>query len=346
MVFLILPCPAKGGQASNNDNLNKILHWLPADSETLVVYRRPFTIQSLNQSEGLPEEFADSLRSRLVRLPLPMQRNQIIPRSFLEGKIISLQVEAGKHFRSANAAAKSQRGTYQSCSVTVFNPDGTDSLNDAFVLARQCAKESFFDQGYEVLVLPEYDNVLVDAYPLDFYFCSPSKSGILVCATSKEIMHEVLSRMKNGNRRASKSASTFHRAFPDEWPEWTLVNREADIWALRHYDRANAPFDLSSAYYLGTVDKSTYRDEAASGIVFEYSKSQGQAKINYLSNDSQAQEVRKKAWRDSSEQVPEYDNIQSGSVLTVSFDVDGAIPGKRRALALLVWHLLGYATVL
>jgi hypothetical protein len=344
-VLLALPALASSGkiQAKSYEDLDKIIRWLPADCETLVVFRKPFLIQAISKSEGLPESFGDAFRCRMVRLPLPMEKNQIIPKSFLDGKNIVLQVSASKLCRPANVAYL-EGGSVQDVSIMVLGDDAVESLQDALALAHESAREVFYDLGYKVIVLSEYDNQLFDAVPFGFYFCSPA-SGILLCANNRQMMHEVLVRIGEVKSTSHKHLEVANRILPPELPEWVLVNKQADIWALRHYDKKSAAFDRSSPDYLSTEDKSFYRDEKAQGLVFEYSQSNGQAKISFMSDDPRAQELRKSAWKDSSDRLPVYEASQSGSVLAVTFDVAQSVAGKRWALAVLIWHLLGNLAV-
>src|SRR5690606_41943945 len=72
-----------------------------------------------------------------------------------------------------------------------------------------------------------------------FYLCQP-QPGLLVCATNRSYLAEVLERMQQPAKM---------RAFPKDLPEWKHVDVKASVWGLRHYrpDRAeNAPLDRKS----------------------------------------------------------------------------------------------------
>ena len=347
-VLFVLAVPAGASsdksQAKAHCDLDRIISWFPVSCEALTVFRSPFSIKAINRSEGLPEDFADTFRSRLVRLPLPMEKNQIIPNSFLNGKTILFLVAASR-FQLPDGRTAAQKGGLEDASVMVFGDDAVEALEEAMKLGRQCATEVYREADREVIVLSEYENLLFEAFPANFYFCSPGE-GLLVCASSKEIMHEILVRMGNGKSSIERGHWPTGRILPQELPEWTLLDRRADIWALRHYDKRTGAADRTSANYLRAEDASIYRDEAPGGVVFTYLQAISQVKISYLSGDAKAQEVRLRSWQYEGNLLPPFKESQSGSVLTLTFDMAGAIASQRRELAVNIWHLLGYDTSL
>ncbi|PWT98076.1 MAG: hypothetical protein C5B53_07160 [Candidatus Melainabacteria bacterium] len=325
-------------------DLDRIISWFPVDCETLVVFRSPFPIKAINRSEGLPEDFADTFRSRVVRLPLPFEKNQIVPKSFLDGKKILLEVAASR-FHLADHRLATEKANLENASVMVFGEEAVESLKEAMKLGRQCALETYKEADREVIVLSEYENLLVDAFPANFYFCSPDE-GLLVCASSREMMHEILLRMGRGKSANGRGHLPAGRMLSAELPEWTLLDRQADIWALRHYDKRTAASDHTSSDYLRAQDKSIYRDEAPGGVVFTYLQGSMQVKISHLSGDAKAQDLRQQGWHYIANLLPPFKESQSGSLLTLTFDMKEAIAGQRRELAFNIWHLLGYDTSL
>jgi hypothetical protein len=147
------------------------------------------------------------------------------------------------------------------------------------------------------------------------------------------MLHEVLTRMQHKSER---------RLLPEQLPEWKFVNKQADIWALRHCDKKSTAFDPSSLAFVGKKDKSSYLDETIQGIAFEYRKAEGRAKITYLSTDSKAQELRKLAWTESADQLPAYTMTLSPTDFEIALAVNEAAPAKCWTLVLWVWYLLGH----
>jgi hypothetical protein len=312
----------------------------------LVVFRSPFTIKALNRCQGLPEDFPDTFRSRLVRLPLPMETNQIIPKSFLVGKTILFQVAASKFHELDKRVPLDQPGL-ENASIMVFGEDAVESLSQAMKLGRQCAAETYKDGEHEVIVLPEYENLLVDASPVNFYFSSPGE-GLLICASSREMMRAVLLRIGDSKPSARRGHLPTGKMLPAELPEWTLLDRQADIWCLRHYDKKTAELDHSSYRYVFVFAEGepSYCDESPGGLVFTYSRARKEVKISFLSGDPKAQELRLFAWRHSSNVLPAFKASQSGSVLTITFDIADATASQCRELAVRIWLMLGFENAL
>ena len=108
--------------------IDEVLHWLPVDSETIIVANGPFKIEKANESF----RYQAAVRS----LPLGILQ-ELLPKE-LVGKNVSLAVEGSRCFRSPHGLGMMP---YQGCQVVVFDK-GTASLLSAAmrVLLRKSAR--------------------------------------------------------------------------------------------------------------------------------------------------------------------------------------------------------------
>jgi len=248
--------------------LSKALSWLPADTETLIVASGPFLIPPLEtevdedrtrllSKEEINEKF-EALPTLLVGLPKGLLER-------LNSRKVAFAMEGSRHFRSP---AELGEMPYEGCNIVVF-ADDIASLGDAFMKDSNSAGTKFEEvEGQRVAVFQE--ELEEDVWTALVVFPKP---GVLVVATNREYLREVLARI--GGARGP-------RALPDELPEWKYVNTRARCWALRHYDKSQANLDPSSP--LGAEKFADFPNDKAIGLVFNFDPVPGRGTtITYLS---------------------------------------------------------------
>src|SRR5262249_48115665 len=77
------------------------------------------------------------------------------------------------------------------------------------------------------------------------------------------------------------------KALPETLPEWRYVNKDVQLWGLRHYDRSQGDSDPTSPFWdPEKFVKAPFHDEQAIGLTFNYDAANGRAPtITYLSEN-------------------------------------------------------------
>jgi hypothetical protein len=191
----------------------------------------------------------------------------------LEGKEVSFALEASRHFRPPAGLGEMP---FEGCTLAVFK-DSLGDRRDAFMKdAARVAVRMEEIEGQKVAVLEEPSEQ--DIWTL---FITFPQDGLVLVATNKQFLQEMLGRMRGAEGK---------RALPDTLPEWKYVNKQAQFWGLRHFDRTQADDDPTSPFVGG--NSANVPDDEAIGLTYQSNPTnERKATLTYLSG-SRA-EIRK-----------------------------------------------------
>lgn len=263
-VLLAIIC--QGCKRTPSIDLQDVLKWIPADTETLIVANGPFWISNfiVSGDPRLNREISqEDLEKEFRRAILPDFR---FLSKCLDRQRVLFAAEGSRHFRSPQWIGLMP---YEGCQIAVFAADQggrfsrfTHELNTHGASLEKIEQE-------KVVVIQERSNEDI----WTFFIANPLKNVVLV-ATNREYMQEVLVRMHG---RIEKTA------LPETLPEWRYVNRKAQFWGLRHYAKGDTE-DPSSPF--GGDHAANIPDEQAIGVTFECTpKKQKSAEMTYLSDN-------------------------------------------------------------
>jgi hypothetical protein len=119
------------------------------------------------------------------------------------------------------------------------------------------------------------------------YITSLEENVLLLCGTDESFIRETLNRMDSGAQR---------QALPESRPESKYVDRQAQVWAIRHYDKGSSPNDPSSPLS-GYGAPYSVPDSEAFGLVMSFDPGRTkEIKVKYLSSNPDALTIVKEYW--------------------------------------------------
>ena len=253
-------------------DIESILSWLPADTQTLKVANGPFVFRL----PVFPDPSADTHKQQLSSNDLEDRFQALTTPEFIEtfgsilqSQTVMLAVGVARRFRPPTSLGGY---LYQGCSVAVMENDQTDRFN-RFVDA------SVRESGWKI---EEIDHCrvavvqkILESDTWSFFVANPRPSVVIV-ATDREYLKTVLTRMSGGGARL---------AFPDALMEWKHVNRKVRFWGMRHYDRIYDAGDRTSPLAEHPILE---RDDQAIGVAYECSPEKKAATITYVSGNPTA----------------------------------------------------------
>jgi hypothetical protein len=249
--------PAKSAppaQKSPAELLDQVLHWLPADTETIIV-TNTFTINPPKNQED-----ADELAASDYHKAMELLRNKD-----LIGRKVLLAVEGSRCFRVPRASGVLP---YQGCEISIVEESAAPALTSAVQSIVKTAKKTTEIAGKSVAVFEEK----AGKHIWTFFLVQP-KPQILLYATHRGYLQQVLEQME-------KAPET--RAMPPELPEWKIVDTASPVWAIRHYSKAAAAKDITSPLREGRAIANV-RDTEAVGLAFSGDPAAKRATVWYLS---------------------------------------------------------------
>jgi len=250
-------------------DLEQVLSWLPADTETLLVANGPFWMSNFQIGQEVYTDHSvtsEELEKHFEGMTLQLfnSRNGLLEKH-LHGKKILFALEAARHFR---APAGLGELPFEGCALAIFKDD-LDDRWDAFMKeAAQTAVRTGEIQGQEVAVFEEPSEQDI----WKSFIAFPQK-GVVLAATNEQFLREMLSRMRGTKRE---------RALPSSLPEWKHVNTQAQFWGIRHFDKQQAKEDPTSPF--GGRKSANLPDDEAIGLTYQCSPSkERKATLTYLS---------------------------------------------------------------
>ncbi len=272
----LVPAADAAGQATNTGgnvvqrsaDVQQILSWLPADTETVIVVTKPFSLPDLRNTDWNRDFHIDAWLRAMAFTTLSLDNGALLE-SFRNQQVL-LAVEGSRHFRTPEGFGWFP---FEGCTIVVF-ADDLGERADAFLnTASGSALRVEEIEGLNILVFEQR----VES-GLWTTFVAFKKPNILLVATNLDYLRDVLSRMRDNSRP---------RALPETLPEWKYVKKDAEIWALRHYDRSQGDSDPTSPFW---DPKKTFQagmnDEQAIGLTFNFDRAdRKEPTITYLSGN-------------------------------------------------------------
>src|SRR5258708_25456304 len=270
-------------------NLKHVLSWLPKDTETLLVANGPFWMSSFQVAENYQNYDVSSqeLEKDFEGLTLALFNSESgVLEKHLEGKKVFFAAEGSRHFRPPAGLGELP---YEGCAIAIFADDLTDRRDAFFKDVDPISVRREEIEGHNVAIIQE--KLENDVWTIFVAF--PQKSVELV-ATNRDFIREILTRM-----RGTKGQS----AFPEALPEWKYVNKQAQFWGLRHFDKRQANEDPTSPF--GGKKSANIPDEQAVGLTYESDpKSERKVILTYLSGEIPIMIIEEKRFPSISEGDP------------------------------------------
>lgn len=230
--------------ASSGELTDSILNWLPADTETLVIAQRPFTI--LEESDrGMPDALTHA-QAYVLGMFGAAESGRLV--KALTGQTVRLAALGARKF--ANHEPDARGGlplgmiAYQGCAVYAF----ARPLSEA-VFARE-SDDSIL--GYRVWSSKGSQSDARDSEP---YLITLILPDTMLACNDRDFFTEMVSRM---------GAPGNVRALPATLKEWKLLDRAAPLWAIRHFKSSRSEADPS--YVLQRMNG---KDPEATGLAVQ-----------------------------------------------------------------------------
>ena len=253
------------GATRGQIDFKRVLSWLPADTETLLVADGPIWMSNFQTAEDYKNHAVtrEQLEKAFegVTLGLFEFKNDLLEKN-LEGKKVLFALEASRDFRPPTGLGEMP---FEGCALAIFRDDLGDR-RDAFMRdAAQGAGRLEEIEGQRVAVFDEAREQ--DTWTLFVTFPQP---GIVLVATNERFLKEMLARMRGAEG---------DRALPDTLSEWKYVNKQAQFWGLRHYAKQQATADATSPF-----GGSANPDDEAIGLTYQLDSGvKRKATLTYLS---------------------------------------------------------------
>jgi hypothetical protein len=305
----------------------ELLTWLPADTETICVVQKPFTIQDRSKPDGR-EPYSESaqLIQTLFKGPFGItERSAGLYRSLFRQKVLCV-VEGSRHFECHGDGMM----RYQGCQITVMESGGDSAWKALEAKARAQPRERARIADSDVLVV-------ADGAPIGWtFFLAHPRPNVLVCATDRGYLTELLGRV---GKKAGASA------LPKDLPEWKQVDTSAPMWALRHFNKQRGPSDFTSPFF-PFPEGDDRADKAAVGVVFQYKESEKGpiATLRYLSDAPDLIGLARRRWTKPSHDLqPRVRLVQPGVV-----EVQAPLTSSNASLtfAINVMWILGHGLII
>ena len=294
----------------------EFIRWLPANTETLIVTQTPVTVDvKTKYPEPTPASFAQRLTSIGSLFP---------DYAWWDGVKFNRVVAGSCNFRRPKALGVFP---FDGCSILFVDKSSPVSSSQMMLSARANCSGKTAEQGVELFC---FERKLEDDQ-LSFYLCSPQKD-VLLWATDRAYLAEVLQRFKNGKPQAVFLKPVL----------WKAIPRTATLFVLRDTTKAQG----ESAEMANTIgdpaNGSLYIDRGPIGYAASYQLARKELVVSYYSNDAKALQLRR-YWETHSECIqlcPCILSIPSANELRVKTIVD---QGSREAKFCLPLTTLGGA---
>jgi hypothetical protein len=294
-------------------DLEKVLSWFPADTETLQVANGPLWMSNfmIGQHDYKNHEIkSEELEKQFEGLTLGLfGSGKGVLEKHLEGQKVLFALEASRHFRTP---ADLGELPFEGCAVAIFEKDLEDR-RDAFMKDAVKIEEI---EGQRVAVFEERQ----EQDPWTFFITFPEKSVVLV-STNRQFLQQMLARMHGAEGQ---------RALPNSLHEWTYVNKKAQFWGLRHYDRQQAKYDPTSPFE--GKKSANFPDEGAIGLTYQCDAKTRRATVTYLTAaGADTRKIAADRFPDAGEPAQlaglhiQYQDLEAG-VMQTTFDLSHSVP--------------------
>jgi len=301
--------------------VERLIAWLPQDTESIQVSQEPFHIRDLSE-----KDFKNvMLRSTASTYLLVGGRHGL--RQVLGEARIVVAVSGRRQFRAPTDGGPS---LFEGCDILQFDVMSSNDVQNAFKSCIADADRIDEIAGQKVGVFKERMAQGVDEWT--FYLANPDPD-ILVCSTNRAFVQRVLNR-KNG-----KGAG---RALPDSLTEWQHVKVKAPVWGVRHYRVQDAAADPTSPF--GPPTKANVPDPQAIGFVFWYDdnpESANSLSARYVSNSPNAMQITTETWDREKDDLALKISQAAPNAVEISL-AHGETDGRKQFLRNL-WTHMGHA---
>ena len=302
-------------------HIERVLWWLPEDTQTLIVSQGPFAIAGPRGHVSNHD-----MRQMLPGISLGIlfeAKNGAIG-ELIAGRKVSLWLEGSKEFRSPRGLGLMP---FKGCGIVVLEEDLGEDGTGIMASLESKAKETLAIGQHRVFLF----QTTMEQDLWSFYIVSPV-SNVLVVATDMEYLETVLRRrVERGTRRA----------LPPHLPEWRHLDMDANSWAVRHYDRSDAGLDTSSP--LMKFNTLALSDQGAIGVVFQMGRGGHETPVvHYLSTSPEVSQIMSGFWTKAEASLgltPSVRQVRPG-VAEVQF-APWSANDSSRLLFILLW-LLGH----
>jgi hypothetical protein len=283
LVFSLVLCSclfaslAAGAEVDVPPQVRKVIGWLPEDTETLMVTKGSFSFSTLEEPTDEPDKLTNDergarLRQKMQQLTIGHLHALGIAElsQGLQGMKVDLAIQGSRRFTSPRGLGS---WLYEGCQIIQFHESANDAIAKAYEICQAHAAATVEIAGQTVAVFErrfEQDN-------WRFYVCQP-QPGLLVCATNRRYLAEVLDRMENPSDT---------RAFPTDLPEWNHVDVKASVWGLRHYPKNRPEHDPLTP---------GRPDPGATGLTFWIPAAAKSVEVRFLTTNEEAVEILSANW--------------------------------------------------
>jgi hypothetical protein len=227
----------------------------------------------------------------------------------LEGQKVLFALEGSRHFR---APAGLGELPFEGCAVAIFEKD-LENRQDAF-MKEAVRIEKIEGQKVAVFEEPEEQDTWT-------FFITFLEEGVVLVSTNRQFLQQMLVRMHGTEGQ---------RALPNTLHEWTYVNKKAQFWGLRHYDRQQAKYDPTSPFE--GKKSGNFPDEGAIGLTYQCDAKIRRATITYLTAaGADARKIAADRFPDTGEPAQlaglhiQYQGLEAG-VIQSTFDLSHSVP--------------------
>lgn len=229
----------------SSQQVDAILSWLPADTETVAVAQQPFTLTE-KDPQGVPDALTWA-RGYVLGLLYAADDGRL--RTKLQDRTLRLALLAARKFQHQPEDSKGRGAlgmiAFERCAAYTF----------ANVLS-----ESIFAKPAETSVLGqptwEVKGELSEKEGKDTFFIVLPKPDLMLACNNRDFLSTMLSRM----------AAPGRVALPQALVEWKHVDQSAPLWALRHFRSERASVDPTDPHNEGVMGD---RDPDAIGVTVQ-----------------------------------------------------------------------------
>lgn len=182
--------------------VEEVISWLPTNTETLLVARKPGQMSEVGGNDPMPKEVRYLLT---VGLPGRDSGKAKIAYDFV--------VDGSRKFRPPKSLGI---WLYQGCKIIGLQPAEHARLRKLYTKNARSLKIG----NQEVFQLSQKLEQDTWTYQIAFL------DGIMLCATDRGYLTEVLNR-----RKGPKTT----RALPETLPQWKYIDKQAPLWAVRNF---------------------------------------------------------------------------------------------------------------
>jgi hypothetical protein len=249
------------------EQIDRMLGWLPADTETVIVARDPFRLDFNSQRGQRPPSAVRVMQGYVVTPMAAKGLEEAVGK--LEGQTLRSAVFAARRFQDHEPGT----GNVLPLGLIAYQGCGLYSLAKPLNVPLFLRSSEGSIAGYSVWSAKNAITGYPGGSPIreETLFVSQPEADLIVVCNDRAFFSEVLSRI-NGLSRI--------RAFPADHPLLRLADRNAPVWAVRRFLPERAGIDPS---HPATGGLTGVVDGDATGVVVEAGGSKNVIRAQWLS---------------------------------------------------------------